>query len=142
MFKAGTLSPVAGPQGGRRPAVTAGLAILLVASGAAWAHAALVKSAPGSRETLSKPPTRIVLKFSEAVEPKFSSVRLEDADGKAMPLGSLMLSPGDPTQIEIAVPQALPRGSYTVRYRVLSQDGHVVKYGYTFRVATPTRGND
>lgn len=122
--------------------VTAGLAILLAVSGAAWAHAALVKSAPGSRETLNKPPTRIVLKFSEAVEPKFSSVRLEGADGNALPLETLELSPGDPTQIEIAVPQVLLPGSYTVRYRVLSQDGHVVKYGYTFRVATPTRGND
>lgn len=142
MFKADTRSPVAGPRAGRRLAVTAGLAILLVVSAAAWAHAALVKSAPGSRETLNQPPTRILLKFSEAVEPKFSSVRLEGADGKVLPLGALTLSPGDPTQIEIAVPQALPQGSYTVRYRVLSQDGHVVKYGYTFRVATPTRGND
>jgi len=142
MFKSNPRSPIAGPRARQRTAVTVAVAILLAMSAAAWAHAALVKSAPGSRETLSKPPARIVLKFSEAVEPKFSSVRLEDADGKALPLGLLMLSPGDPTQIEIAVPQALPQGSYTVRYRVLSQDGHIVKNSYPFRVATPAGGND
>lgn len=124
-----------------------GLAALLLgaaalASGAVQAHAALVKSAPGSRETLQRSPAVLTLKFNERVEPRFSTVSLQDADGRPRALGTLRLSDQDPTQIELAIPDELAPGTYTVRYRVLSQDGHVVEYGYQFRVTAPAGAND
>lgn len=117
------------------------LCVSLLLPGAALAHAAMVKSTPGSRDTLSHSPSLITLKFNEGVEPRFSSVTLETAKGAKVPLGALRLSVNDPTQIELAVPQPLGSGTYTVRYRVLSKDGHVVEYGYQFRVLAPA-GND
>lgn len=117
-------------------------AVTLLATNTAQAHAALVKSAPGSRETLSRSPAAIVLKFNERVEPRFSTVTVEQADGSAVRLGPVRLSADDPTQIELAIPGPLAAGTYTVRYRVLSQDGHMVDYGYQFRISTPAAGDD
>lgn len=64
------------------------------------------------------------------------------SSGAAHAHAALRLSPDDPTQIELAIPEVLDAGTYTVRYRVLSQDGHVVEYGYQFRVMAPAGGND
>ena len=102
----------------------------------AWAHAALTRSVPGSRETLPVSPTKIELQFNEKVEAKFSTIRLEDEQGRAIPLGSPAVSADDPYQLEAGVQAPLAPGRYTVRYRVLSQDGHVVEYGYQFTVRT------
>ncbi|MFA5938103.1 MAG: copper resistance protein CopC [Sinimarinibacterium sp.] len=117
-------------------------ACAMLAPATAQAHAALLKSMPGSRETLSRSPAAIVLRFNEAVEPRFSNVTLEAPDGRPVTLGTLRLSGDDPAQIEIAIPGSLSPGTYTVRYRVLSQDGHVVEYGYQFRVAPATGVDD
>lgn len=137
--------------GGDRRGRSRRLRVLLVAfavgagslvSGVAQAHAALVKSVPGSREIVRRTPAALVLKFNERVEARFSTVSLERADGTPLDLGPLQLSADDPTQIEIAIPAALASGTYTVRYRVLSQDGHVVEYGYQFRVVAPAGDDD
>ena len=125
-----------------RSLIAALLCVAALASGSAHAHAAMVKSAPGSRETLQHSPTVLVLKFNERVEPRFSSVSLEGGDGRPRSLGPLQLSADDPTQVELAIPDVLEPGTYTVRYRVLSQDGHVVEYGYQFRVTAPPGPDD
>ena len=108
------------------------LAVLLAATGAARAHAALVKSVPGSRAVLSRSPGRVTLCFNEAVELKFSTVKVEGPKGAAVALGEPKLGES-PQCLEAALP-ALAPGAYTVRYRVLSKDGHTVDYGYQFTV--------
>ncbi len=108
------------------------LAVLLGAPNAVFAHAALVKSIPGSRAVVSRSPERVLLCFNEAVELKFSSVKVEGAKGAAVAVGEL--KPGDSPQcLEAGLP-ALGAGVYTVRYRVLSKDGHTVDYGYQFSI--------
>lgn len=98
----------------------------------ASAHAGLVKSTPGSRSVLTQTPTEIELCFNEAVELKFSTIKLADAAKAAVPLAEPQLR-SDPKCFFTTVPP-LPGGTYTVSYRVLSQDGHVVEYGYQFSV--------
>lgn len=106
--------------------------LVLLVPGLAVAHAGLVKSIPGSRASLAKAPADIELCFNEAVELKFSSVSLQDAAKQSMTLGDLKLCE-DPKCIRASMP-ALSAGKYTVNYRVLSQDGHVVEYGYQFTI--------
>jgi len=116
------------------------MAIALVAlavPSAAGAHAALVRSVPGNRAVVTQAPPSLDLCFNEAVEVKFSTVTLEDAKGTAVPLGKP--AAGDsPKCIRVPIP-AIGSGSFTVHYRVLSQDGHVVEYGYQFSVKTDTK---
>lgn len=114
----------------------------------AFAHAALVKSAPGSREVLGRMPERIALCFNEKVELKFSSVLIGKADNAPMALDPLSQD-DDPKCLGAAVPPALSPGdtalgaaiNYAVHYRVLSLDGHIIEASYQFTVrpeaATP-----
>jgi methionine-rich copper-binding protein CopC len=104
---------------------------------AAHAHAALVRSVPGNRAVVTQAPPSLDLCFNEAVEVKFSTVTLEDAKGTAVPLGKPQA--GDsPKCILVPIP-AIGSGTFTVHYRVLSQDGHVVAYGYQFSVKTDAK---
>lgn len=112
-------------------------ATLLVAATGAWAHAALTKSVPGNREVLARSPQSIHLQFNEKVEAKFSKVVLEDAQGKPVALGSPAVPADDPYALQALVTEPLAPGRYTVRYRVLSQDGHVIERSFAFTIETP-----
>jgi methionine-rich copper-binding protein CopC len=104
--------------------------------GWAWAHAALVHAVPGSRSVISRMPDQIVLCFNEAVEVKFSTVKLADAQERPLALGAPQKAGDDPRCITAAAPAAGP-GTYTLKYHVLSRDGHLVDYGYRFTVVAP-----
>lgn len=111
--------------------------ILLFTTGA-WAHAALTKSVPGNRDVLARSPDSINLTFNERVEAKFSKVALEDAQGRPVTLGAPSVAADDPYALQAQVTTPLPPGRYTVRYRVLSQDGHVIERSFVFTIETPT----
>ena len=116
------------------------LAALLFASAStgAWAHAALTKSNPGNREVLAQSPDAIHLRFNEKVEAKFSKLSLEDAQGKAIELGApAAAAADDPYALQAPLAAALAAGRYTVRYRVLSQDGHVIEKSFVFTIEAP-----
>lgn len=103
---------------------------------AAFGHAGLVSSDPGRRAALTSAPSRIRLCFNESIEIKFSKLSLEDAQGAAVPLGELRADPKKPACV-FAPLAALADGSYTVRFRVLSVDGHVVDKSYGFSLKSP-----
>jgi copper resistance protein C len=111
--------------------------ITLAVPTSANAHAALVRSVPGSRSVLTQAPQSIDLCFNEPVEVKFSSITLEDAKGTTIPLGTLQAG-RDPKCINAPIP-TIGSGVFTVHYRVLSQDGHVVEYGFQFTVKTDAK---
>ncbi|MDM4771499.1 copper resistance CopC family protein [Solimonas sp. SE-A11] len=114
------------------------LAALWLHAPLAFAHAALVSSEPGRRAVLTTPPSQIRLCFNENVEAKFSQVTLSRAgeDG-SLALGRIALDTGSANCLQVPIKSPLTNGNYTVRYRVLSVDGHVVDYGYGFRLNAP-----
>ena len=116
----------------RRRLVAAALGLLLLAT-PAWPHATLVRSSPARRATLTTAPDRIQLWFNEAIEPKFSSVSVWDAEGQQVDLGDARVEPDDPKRLIVGV-KPLARGTYRVRFRVLSVDGHVVESRLSFTV--------
>ena len=111
--------------------------IALAVPASVRAHAALVRSVPGSRAVLTQAPQWLDLCFNEPIELKFSSVTLEDAKGTAVPLGKVQAGT-DPKCIKVPI-EAIGTGVFTVHYRVLSRDGHVVEYGYQFTVKTEAK---
>ncbi len=78
-------------------------------------------------------PTSISITFSEAVEPKFSSIRLTDPNGKTE--GSETSKPvaADPKTITLAVPK-LTAGTYVVHWVSVAVDGHRLEGSYKFTV--------
>ncbi len=115
-------------------ALTLGLLSLLSLSGApALAHAMLVKAEPARRAMLTVTPTQVRLWFNEEIEKDYASLALLDA-AKAPVTGVLPhIAPDDPKAIVLPLSELAP-GKYTVKFRVLSVDGHVVDSSYDFTV--------
>lgn len=99
----------------------------------AAAHAALVKSTPARRATVAQPPTKVELTFSERLEPAYSTVMVVDSAGRQVDLRDAALAPGDSRRLAVSLPP-LSTGTYIVRFRVLSVDGHVVESDFPFTV--------
>lgn len=109
------------------------LAMLVIAAPSeGFAHAALVKSVPGSRAVLDKMPRQVELCFNEEVDLKFSTFSISDKAGKRVPLGPTELSRD--ARCLSAKSGSLAKGVYQLNYHVLSRDGHIVKYGLQFTI--------
>jgi copper resistance protein C len=117
----------------RRPLVLAALTALALCPTAALAHAVLVKSAPAQRATLVEPPSRVELWFNERLEPAYSKASVTNEAGTQVDLRDVAVSADDPRRLAVSLPPLIP-GRYTVSFRVLSVDGHVVESSLTFTV--------
>lgn len=78
-------------------------------------------------------PARIQLWFNERLEPRYSSAAVVDANGKRVDLENAQVIAADPKQLSVGV-KPLPSGRYTVKFRVLSVDGHVVEQSFSFMI--------
>ena len=123
-------------EGGLPAAAIAGilLCVLFAASGNALAHAKLLKSVPAQRAVLAQSPARLQLWFSERLEARFSSFSVLDANARPVELGPVVVDHDDPKSLSAEI-RALPQGRYTVKYRVLSTDGHVVESEFPFTIS-------
>ncbi len=99
---------------------------------AALAHSFLVEATPSSKDHVASSPKTIKLRFGGGVEPKYSKLTVENADGKVLGEGANG-TPEKPRELSMDSPDLAP-GKYIVRYRVLSVDGHVVEGNYEFTV--------
>jgi hypothetical protein len=118
-----------------RPIAALSLVALAVATlpVPADSHAVLVRSTPAARAVLSHPPDRVRLWFNERLEPAFSSATVWSGSGARMDRQDVRVGPDDPKQLSVTLP-ALDPGTYTVRFRVLSVDGHIVEGNFPFTV--------
>src|ERR687896_2423262 len=107
--------------------------LFLVAPTSSWAHAYLVKSSPARRAVLSNAPSRVVLWFNERLEAQFSQLSVWNREGEQVDSGDTQVGPDDPKKLSVGVPP-LPAGAYSVKFRVLSVDGHVVEAEFPFSV--------
>lgn len=114
------------------------LAVMLT-SGAAAAvvHAAFLRGEPAPDAIVAQAPTVVRLWFSEPVEPTQDPLVVLDPSGRRVD-ESAGVSADDPTRLEARVPDAGP-GTYTVRWRAVSEDGHVVSGAHLYSVRVVTR---
>ena len=112
-------------------AVLAGSAFL--ASGpSALAHARPKVMVPAP-DSAGPAPSSITVTFSEAVEPKFSSLALMTEQGKPIDTKPLSALRSDPKTLSLAVP-ALQPGGYLVHWVSVAPDGHRMEGEYKFTV--------
>jgi methionine-rich copper-binding protein CopC len=107
---------------------------------ASGAHAVLISSSPSARAVLSRAPTRVVLTFNERLEPAFSSLSVWSADGLQVDEQDVTVGPEDRRRLSVGLPR-LEAGVYTVRFRVLSVDGHVLDSSFPFTIRSPRPRN-
>ena len=111
------------------------LAVVLMALAAApsaFAHAILQESTPSNDMVVRQSPPTVTLRFNEAVETAFGSIRVFSCDGARVDSGKV--SRPDDRMVAVKLDRQLPRGSYTVTWRVISADAHPVAGAFVFHV--------
>lgn len=109
-------------------------ATLALAPQFAWAHAHLKQATPADKAVVAVAPGSVTARFSEGLEPAFSSLTLLDAAGKPAATAKATPAPGDDKTLVLSVPKDLPAGAYTVKWQALSKDGHKTDGAWTFTV--------
>jgi copper transport protein len=106
------------------------LLALLAGTAEARAHARLSTSSPPDGAILAAPPERLELAFVEPVAPLL--LALETAEGA--PIAVRVEPMGDGSRFVLVPTERLTEGSYLVRWRVVSADGHPVAGRVAFAV--------
>jgi copper transport protein len=102
----------------------------------AAAHATLDQTLPQYGTRVERSPKVVQLRFDQSVDALPNAIRVYSARGRV--LSGQTVTSADKRTISTPV-QALRRGGYTVRWRAVSADGHVVSGVFTFgvRAAAP-----
>jgi copper transport protein len=100
----------------------------------AFAHAALRQTWPSFRQRVEAAPQQVRLEFDQVVKPLSNSIVVYTARGRVV---SLPARNGASKYDVVAPLLRLARGAYTVRWHVISDDGHVVSGVYTFGFRYP-----
>jgi methionine-rich copper-binding protein CopC len=106
--------------------------LFLAAVPAAFAHAHPVTMTPAKDSTVTAP-TEISVFFSEALEPKFSTLQLQDSMGMVVSKATAVIDPKDAKHLTLALPTLAP-GVYTVNWVSVATDGHRMPGKYSFTV--------
>ena len=96
------------------------------------AHAFPDHSEPRVGHTVDAPRS-VRIWFDGAIEPVFSTVRVEDGGKRRVDAGDARVDTKDSTLLEVSLP-ALPPGSYKVFWSVVARDGHRTEGAFPFQV--------
>ena len=109
-------------------------AYAVAAAGPALAHAFLTRASPAVGSTVHAAPSEITLRYTEAVEPAFSTVQVTGEGGERVDGGALHVDDKEPTLLHVPLKPLTP-GTYKVAWRVVSVDTHTTNGTFTFKVA-------
>lgn len=113
---------------------TIAVMLLLIMPRLVFAHAQLRQADPPVGAVVHSPPTQVELTFSEAVEPRFSTVTVANAAGARVDKGDLHPIAADAKRLAVSL-EALPPGTYTVVWHATAVDTHKTEGAFTFTVA-------
>jgi methionine-rich copper-binding protein CopC len=109
------------------------LAVCLLTTTIAAAHAMLQRAEPRVESKLTRAPDEVRLYFSERVEPAYSFVRVLNDQGVQVDRGDSRVDRANPTLLRATLLPLAP-GTYRVHWRVLSIDADVTEGQFTFRI--------
>lgn len=101
----------------------------------AWAHAFLDHADPKVGSTITTSPTQVKIWFTQNIEPVFSSVEVQDAQGQEVDKKDMHQDDKDKSLLILSVPP-LPDGTYTVIWHAVSVDTHRTQGRFEFTVRT------
>jgi copper transport protein len=121
----------------RRLSAVAAAATALVFPTSAWAHATLEHTVPTEQGRVQRAPQAVRLNFDQGVTPLANSIVVYTASGRIVSLPARSDAGGH--DVVSTLRRHLPAGAYTVRWHVISGDGHVISGVFTYgvRVAAP-----
>lgn len=118
-----------------RHTIQAAIVALCAAAAAspAFAHAHLRSATPAVDSTVQTAPTQVAITYSEGVEPKFSTIEVQDATGKRVDKQDPHITPGDNKILSVSVPSLAP-GAYKVIWHATAVDTHKTEGNFTFTI--------
>jgi methionine-rich copper-binding protein CopC len=99
----------------------------------AWGHAFPDRSDPRVGAALSASPDHVRIWFDGALEPVFSTVRVQNASGQQIDKGDGHVDAADATLLEVRLPPLAP-GTYRVIWSVVARDGHRTEGDFNFTI--------
>lgn len=112
-------------------ALALAVALALIPAGVS-AHAFPDHSEPRVGHSVEAPRS-VRIWFDGALEPVFSTIRVEDGDKRRVDAGDARVDPKDNRLLEVSLP-ALPPGRYKVFWSVVARDGHRTEGMFPFQV--------
>ncbi|MCU1377213.1 MAG: copper resistance protein CopC [Acidimicrobiales bacterium] len=106
----------------------------------ASAHAQLVSTSPAAGAVLDSAPSTATVRFNEGVQVKPDGLQLHDAAGRRVDGAKVSSLDGGRT-LRLPLP-ALGKGGYVLTWRVVSDDGHPVSGGVTWRIGASSAAVD
>ncbi|WP_419932086.1 copper resistance CopC/CopD family protein [Candidatus Poriferisodalis sp.] len=103
------------------------------------AHTGLESSQPAEGETINEPVSAVSLTFNRPVEPAGSGLGVFDEHGVEQRPSSLGSADGQTWVLRFETP--LSGGDYEVRWRVATEDGHIVEGTFRFTADAPHAGS-
>jgi copper transport protein len=91
---------------------------------AAQAHANLLRTDPAAGTVVTSAPRQVVLHFDQEVREVASTVMNDQ--GQAVTAAAAHTAPNDVRALVIPLKPGLPDGDYTVRWQIVSTDGHII----------------
>ena len=115
-----------------------GLAFLALPNGApaeAASHFGLSRSQPEAGSSVAAP-SEVKLWFTEEPQEGSMSIRLLEAGDAGVHVMDPVQDSEDPRAFSVALHGTVPAGTYTVSWRGMGADGHVVRDTFQFTVAS------
>jgi methionine-rich copper-binding protein CopC len=112
------------------------ICILSTTSLPVFSHAIMVKSQPEENETLNSSPKQIDVWFNDKVGNEYKALAVIDSAGNRVDNKDVQQELMDASHIYCTTP-TLSSGTYTIRYRVVSIDTHIVTGKFQFTIKTP-----
>jgi copper transport protein len=116
----------------RAKALVATVLVALAAPTSALAHAVLLERVPTFGARLATSPHSVSLRFDQSVDVFANSIDVRSSTGKDVTAGPAQRAGGG--RMATVPLRRLPRGAYTVRWHITSNEGHVISGVYTFGV--------
>jgi copper transport protein len=114
----------------RTLAAAAALLAAAAAAPQAWAHARIVSTTPGDGDVLASAPKRVTIRFDDTVRVLGGTTVVGNSDKRAVTAGK----PSASGRVVTIPLRKLRDGDYTVRWKVLSDDGHTIDGVFAFAV--------
>ncbi|MDT0545577.1 copper resistance CopC/CopD family protein [Streptomyces lonegramiae] len=115
------------------------LCALSFGASSASAHAALTETDPADGAVVKAAPSQVRLTFSEGVLLSGDSVRVLDPKGNRVDTGKPAHVGGKSSTAGVALHAGLPDGTFTVAWKVVSEDSHPVAGAFTFSIGAPSK---
>jgi methionine-rich copper-binding protein CopC len=107
--------------------------LLLLPVAAAIAHAHLKSAVPPVGGVVEIAPSEIDINFTEALEPRFSSIEVSDSAGARVDNQDPHSAPDDANRFIVSLKPLQP-GTYTVKWHATATDTHKTSGTYKFTV--------